>query len=47
MAAIVSVILLLAVAGIVLCINPFRRPPNYGTEHRASIRNVRSYERYN
>ncbi|MCA9960540.1 MAG: hypothetical protein R3E31_28570 [Chloroflexota bacterium] len=47
MGATISIILLLSVIGIVFCVNPFRRTPDYGTRSRASIRNVRSYERYN
>ncbi|MBE2200627.1 MAG: hypothetical protein IAE79_18580 [Anaerolinea sp.] len=43
----ISIILLFSVSGILFCINPFRRAPDYGTRSRASIRNVRSYDRCN
>ncbi|MCA9973049.1 MAG: hypothetical protein KC425_22680 [Anaerolineales bacterium] len=40
------IIVLFAIAGIVLCLNPFRHTHDYGRRHRASIRNLSGKYQY-
>ena len=45
MITLVNIVVIVAMVGLILCMNPLRRPPTYGANRRASIRNLRNYER--